>query len=196
MINALKTPEQVDQETLKQMISTRAIEVREAGFKLASGKFSKLYIDLRRIIQDPLGINLVGKLVLEKVIDLAPGARFVGGLETSSIPISTAVSLLSLKKKNQLSAFWVRKKEKDHGLGNRIEGNLEKDSKVVILEDTVTTGGSMLQAATAVREFGATVVQAIAIVDRGATGAFEEERIPFYAFFKESDFTDKAQNAS
>lgn len=195
MINALKTPEQVDQERLKQMISARAIEVREAGFKLASGKFSKLYIDLRRIIQDPLGINLVGKLVLEKVIDLAPSAKCVGGLETSSIPISTAVSLLSLKKKNQLSAFWVRKKEKDHGLGNRIEGNLEKDSKVVILEDTVTTGGSMLQAAAAVREFGATVVQAIAIVDRGATDAFEEERIPFYAFFKESDFTDRDHDA-
>ncbi len=174
-------------ETLRKLIVSHAIERREQGFTLASGKISNLYVDLRKLTQDPLGINLIGELVLDKIEDLVREAEYVGGLETASIPISTAVSLLSIHRQKHLKAFWVRKRQKDHGLENRIEGNLEKNAKVVIIDDTVTTGGSCLLAAEAVKEFGARVVQSIAIVDRGAKENFEKARIPFFAFFTESD---------
>ena len=174
-------------EELRSLIVSRCIEIKKSGFTLASGRTSSLYIDLRRITQDPRGISLIGQLVLDKIEQDANDAQFVGGLETGSIPIATAVSLLSSMRAKQLSAFWVRKRAKDHGLQNRIEGNLEPSSKVVIVDDTVTTGGSSLQAADAVREFGAKVVLAIAIVDRGAKKNFEKANIPYYAFFSEKD---------
>jgi orotate phosphoribosyltransferase len=169
------------------MIMARAVEIRPEGFTLASGRISNLYIDLRRLTQDPIGISLIGRLVLDKISELASDAEYVGGLETASIPISTAVCLLSENKPKSLKAFWVRKRQKDHGLENVIEGNLETNSKAVILDDTVTTGGSCLQAAKAVTEFGSEVVQAIAIVDRGARESFEKAHIPFFTFFIESD---------
>ena len=169
------------------MIISTAIETKETGFTLASGRTSNLYIDLRRLTQDPVGINLIGELILDKIEELAANAEYVGGLETASIPVSTAVSLLSLNRRNRLKAFWVRKQPKDHGLQNKIEGNLARGAHVVILEDTTTTGGSSLKAVEAVREFGAKVVQVIAVVDRGAKEAFQGESIPFFAFFTESD---------
>ncbi|MGI0079231.1 MAG: orotate phosphoribosyltransferase [Nitrososphaerales archaeon] len=179
-------------ETLRRMIISKAIETKEAGFKLASGRTSNLYIDLRRLTQDPKGINLIGELVLDKIEDIAAEARYVGGLETAAIPVSTAVSLLSFNRPNHLKAFWVRKQPKDHGLQNKIEGNLEKGAKAVILDDTITTGGSSLKAVDAVREFGANVIQIIAIVDRGSQDTFEKKAIPFFAFFTESDLVRTA----
>src|SRR5487761_327535 len=177
----------VDEEKLRTLIISRCVEIREAGFVLASGKVSKLYIDLRRLTQDPLGINLIGKLVLNKIYELAPNADCVGGLETGSIPIATSVALLSLSQKKELLAFWVRKHQKDHGLQNLIEGNLEKGKNAVIVDDTITTGGSSLIAADAVRDYGANVLYAIGIVDRGAAENFQKSGIPYFAFYAEHD---------
>jgi orotate phosphoribosyltransferase len=176
-----------DIDRLKQLIVSRAVETRSEGFVLASGIRSNLYIDLRKITQDPEGINLIGNLVLGKINEVSPEAEFVGGMEAGAIPISTAVCLLSRRQDRPLGAFWVRKKQKDHGLQNTIEGNLAKGSKVVILEDTATTGGSSLQAAEEVKKYGARVVQAIAVVDRGAKKNFEKANIPFLALFTEAD---------
>ncbi len=174
-------------EELRNLIVSRCVEIKEEGFTLASGKVSKLYIDLRRLTQDPVGINLIGRLVLDKIYELAPDADCVGGLETGSIPISTAVSLLSLYWKKELKAFWVRKHQKDHGMQNLIEGNLAKGSNAVIVDDTITTGGSSLSAADAVRAFGANVLYAIGVVDRGAAENFQKSQIPYFAFYSESD---------
>ena len=97
------TEEKEDRIRLLALIKSRAVEMRNEGFTLASGKKSNLYVDLRRITQNPEGINLIGRLVLAKVRELTPNARCVGGLETGSIPIATAVSMLSLqgRKSNQ-----------------------------------------------------------------------------------------------
>lgn len=172
---------------LRHLIVSKCVEVRENGFTLASGKVSKLYIDLRRLTQDPLGINLIGRLVLNKIYELAPSADFVGGLETGSIPIATSVALLSFNQKKQLGAFWVRKLQKDHGLQNLIEGNLVKGKSVVIVDDTITTGGSSLQAVKAVEAFGSEVEYAIGVVDRGAKENFDRSGIPYFSFYSESD---------
>lgn len=176
-----------DREDLLKLIVSRCVEVRESGFTLASGLVSNLYVDLRRLTQDPQGINLIGKLVLNKICEIAPEAEYVGGLETGSIPIATSVALLSYGQQKHLGAFWVRKKLKDHGMQNLIEGNIAKGKSVVIVDDTITTGGSSLQAVDAVRDFGAIVAYAIGIVDRGASDNFRRAGIPYYAFFSESD---------
>jgi orotate phosphoribosyltransferase len=176
-----------NRELLRTLIISRCVEIKDSGFVLASGKVSKLYIDLRRVTQDPLGINLIGRLVLNKIYEIAPTADTVGGLETGSIPIATSVALLSLNQKKELSAFWVRKRQKDHGLENLIEGNLAKGENAVIVDDTITTGGSSLAAASAVRNYGANVLYAIGIVDRGAVENFQKSGIPYFAFYKESE---------
>jgi orotate phosphoribosyltransferase len=176
-------------EELRTLIVNRAVERKAEGFTLASGKISTLYVDLRRLTQDPRGISLIGKLVFDKIVELAPYAEFVGGLETGSIPIATSVCLLSAGTPRPLGAFWVRKSVKDHGLQNRIEGNISKGGKVVIVDDTITTGGSSIQAAQAVRDFGAEVVLAIGIIDRGAKENFQNAKIPYYAFFDEQDIS-------
>ena len=183
-------------ERLKSLIISRAIEKKGGeGFLLSSGRRSALYIDLRKITQDPEGISLVGELVLSKIREICPDARFIGGLETASIPISTAVVLLSYQKSGRefdevkLGAFWVRKKQKDHGLENKIEGVLEKEGRAVIVDDTLTTGSSSLQAAEAVRNFGAKVVLAIGVVDRGAGENFKNAKIPYTFLFSENELT-------
>ncbi len=180
-----------DREDLLKLIISRCVEVKQSGFILASGLVSNLYVDLRRLTQDPQGINLIGKLVLSKIYELAPEAEYVGGLETGSIPIATSVALLSYGQKKPLGAFWVRKKQKDHGMQNLIEGNIAKGKSVVIVDDTITTGGSSLQAIDATRDFGAIVDYAIGIVDRGASDNFRKAGIPYYAFFSESDLRNK-----
>ncbi|MDG6998678.1 MAG: orotate phosphoribosyltransferase [Nitrososphaerota archaeon] len=176
-----------EKSRLKDLIVARAIEFRSTEFILASGQKSNMYVDLRRITQDPEGINLIASLISKEIAKLAPKAISVGGLETGSIPIATAVCLKSFGSQSPLSAFWVRKKQKDHGLQNLIEGNLKPGAKVVIVDDTVTTGGSSLQAVEAVRAFGAEVVLAISVVDRGADYNFKKAGIPYYALFSEGD---------
>jgi orotate phosphoribosyltransferase len=186
-LEKIRDDESFDRECLQQLIISRCVEIKEAGFVLASGKMSKLYVDLRRLTQDPLGINLIGKLVLNKIYEVAPTTDCVGGPEAGSIPIATSVALLSLKQKKELNAFWVRKHQKDHGLENLIEGNLDKGQNAVIVDDTITTGGSSLMAAEAVRKAGATVLYVIGIVDRGATENFKRSGLPYFAFFTEDE---------
>jgi orotate phosphoribosyltransferase len=174
-------------EELKALIVSRAVERKDQGFKLASGKMSTLYIDLRRLTQDPGGINLIGELTLQKIRQLAPNSEFIGGMETASIPISTAVCLLSAKSSQPIGAFWVRKTAKDHGMQNRIEGNIRKGAKVVIVDDTITTGGSSIQAADVVKQYGAEVVLALAVIDRGAGENFRAAQIPYGFIFSEGE---------
>ena len=188
MLSNMNKQEMQSKETrLLELINEKAVERKAEGFTLVSGIKTNLYVDLRKISLDPEGINLVGSLMLAKIGELAPEADCVGGLETGSIPISTAIALLSNNDPRPLNAFWVRKKLKDHGMQNLIEGNISKGSKTVIVDDVVTTGGSSFQAADAVKNFGAKVVQAIAVVDRGAADNFKKAGIPYFAFFSEKD---------
>ena len=180
-----------EEQKLLDLILKKAVERRAEGFTLASGIKTNLYIDLRRITLDPEGINLIGSLVLKKIRELAPSADCVGGLETGSIPIATALALLSSRQAKPLEAVWVRKKQKDHGMQNLIEGNISKNSTVVLVDDVITTGASTLQAAGQVRQLGAKIVYAIGIVDRGALENFKKEEIPYFTFYNEKDLTSK-----
>ena len=167
-----------DREKLKTLLKEKAVKIGE--FTLASGKKSNFYIDCRKVTLDPLGAKLIGKIILEKIKNL--NADAVGGLTLGADPIVGAVITLG-----GIPGFIVRKREKEHGTKQKIEGLIELGWKVVIVEDVATTGSSALQAIQAVESIGATVIKVIAIVDR-EEGAREALRnYDFEPIFKKSD---------
>ena len=175
-------------EKLAELLLKRCIKRGE--FILASGKRSNYYIDARIATLDPEGAHLISELMLEKIFEL-PRVDAIGGLTLGADPIVSAVVMKSYLKGKPLAGFIVRKKEKDHGTGRRIEGNLQKGWKVVVVDDVVTSGSSLLQAAEAAEAEGAEVVLAMAIVDREEGGAEAiSSRYPFFSIFKISQLLE------
>ncbi|WP_270886964.1 orotate phosphoribosyltransferase [Pedococcus sp. 5OH_020] len=138
---------------------------------LSSGREADYYVDLRRITLDGEAAPLVGQVMRDLVADLDFDA--VGGLTLGADPVAAAVLHASAAAGDRKDAFVVRKAGKAHGLQQRIEGPSISGRRVVIVEDTSTTGTSPLEAATAAREAGAEVVAVATIADR-ATGAAEK----------------------
>lgn len=155
--------------------------VKFGDFTLSSGKKSDFYVDCRRVTLHPKGAKLIGRLILEKIKGLKVDA--VGGLTLGADPIIGAVITLS-----DLSGFIVRKKTKEHGTKQRLEGLLKPGDKVLIVEDVATTGGSALEAIQAAEEAGATVVKVVSVIDReeGATAALAKYN--FDSLLRKSDF--------
>lgn len=145
-------------DELKQLLKSTGA-VKFGDFTLSSGKKSDFYVDCRKVTLHPQGAKLIGRLVLEKFKGLKVDA--VGGLTLGADPIVGAVITLS-----DIPGFIVRKKAKEHGTQQKIEGIIEKGYNVVIVEDVATTGASALQAIEAVEAVGAKVVKVISVVDR------------------------------
>jgi orotate phosphoribosyltransferase len=135
---------------------------------LSSGKEADYYVDLRRVTLDAEAAPLVGRVMLDLTRDWAYDA--VGGLTLGADPVATAMLHAAAAQGRRLDAFVVRKAEKAHGLQRRIEGPDVAGRRVLAVEDTSTTGGSVLTAVDALREAGAEVVGVAVIVDR-STGA-------------------------
>lgn len=133
---------------------------------LSSGKEADYYIDLRRVTLDAIASALVGELMLEATKDLDYEA--VGGLTLGADPVATAMMHIAKANGRILNSFVVRKEGKAHGLQRRIEGPDVKGKRVLAVEDTSTTGGSVLTAVEALLEAGAIVVGVAVVVDRGA----------------------------
>jgi orotate phosphoribosyltransferase len=150
---------------------------------LSSGREADYYVDLRRVTLSGRAAPLVGRVMLELTADLEYDA--VGGLTMGADPVATAMLHAAAQQGRQLDAFVVRKEAKAHGMQRQIEGPDVAGRRVLVLEDTSTTGGSPLTALQAVREAGATAVAVAVIVDR-ATGAgekIEAEGVPYlYAY--------------
>lgn len=150
---------------------------------LASGRESDFYFDLRPTTLHPAGAAYIGELIADMIAD--SGVEYVGGLAMGAIPIATAVAVASHQRGGSIGAFFVRKKEKEHGTRKLIEGLPKgqslKGKNVVVVEDVTTSGGSAIQAAQALREEGANVLEVITIVDRleGAADVFAAEKLPF-----------------
>ena len=153
-------------DELLQQIKDKAI-VRER-VTLSSGREADYYVDLRRVSLDGTAAPLVGEVMLDLTSDLDFDA--VGGLTLGADPVAAAMLHAAAKRGRVLDAFVVRKSEKHHGLQRRIEGPDVAGRRVLAVEDTSTTGGSVLEAVSALREAGADVVAVAAIVDRD-TGA-------------------------
>jgi orotate phosphoribosyltransferase len=170
---------------LLQQIKDKAVV--HGKVTLSSGKEADYYIDLRRITLDGEAAPLVGQVMLDLTAELDYEA--VGGLTLGADPVATAMLHASAARGKVLDAFVVRKAGKAHGLQRRIEGAEVKGRRVLAVEDTSTTGGSVLTAVEALREAGAEVVAVATIVDR-ATGAAEaiaeQAGVPYlFAFSKD-----------
>ena len=152
---------------------------------LSSGKEAEYYVDLRRVTLDSIAAPLVGEVMLELTKDLDFEA--VGGLTLGADPVATAMMHVAAKKGRKIDAFVVRKAEKAHGLQRRIEGPDVKGRKVLAVEDTSTTGGSVLTAVEALKEAGAIVVGVAVIVERGAQEKVESAGFKYLAAYQLSD---------
>jgi orotate phosphoribosyltransferase len=146
----------------------RAKAVVHGKVVLSSGREADYYVDLRRVTLDAQAAPLVGRVMRDLTRDLDYDA--VGGLTLGADPVATAMLHAAAADGERLDAFVVRKEEKTHGLQRRIEGPEVAGRRVLAVEDTSTTGGSVLTAVDALREAGAEVVAVAVIVDR-ATGA-------------------------
>ena len=168
-----------DRELLKQQILDKAVV--HGKVILSSGKEADYYVDLRRVTLDAQAAPLVGRVMLELTKDLDFDA--VGGLTLGADPVATAMLHAAHAQGRELDAFVVRKAEKAHGLQRRIEGPDVKGRRVLAVEDTSTTGGSVLTAVEALREAGAEVVAVAVIVERAAAPAVEEQGLKYlYAY--------------
>jgi orotate phosphoribosyltransferase len=170
-----------DREQLLSLV--RDLAVVHGRVTLSSGREADYYVDLRRITLSGLAAPLVGRVMLELTADLNYDA--VGGLTMGADPIAAAMLHAAAAQGRRLDAFVVRKEAKAHGLQRRIEGPDIAGRRVLVVEDTSTTGGSPLTALAACREAGAQVVAVATIADR-ATGAgekIEAEGVPYrYAY--------------
>jgi orotate phosphoribosyltransferase len=161
--------------------------------KLASGRISDFYFNLKPTMMDPEGAHLLALLILDLLKDDTVDA--VGGLEMGAVPLAAAVAAISHAEGHPLPAFFIRKRAKEHGTRSLVEGLPKGQSlagkRVVILEDVTTTGGSALQAIEAVKADGATVICAITCVDRqeGAADAFAAAGVDFRPLLTRADFT-------
>lgn len=152
---------------------------------LSSGKEADYYVDLRRVTLDSVAAPLVGDVMLDLCADLDFDA--VGGLTLGADPVATAMLHAASRRGRKLDAFVVRKSEKAHGLQRRIEGPDVKGRKVLAVEDTSTTGGSVLTAVEALEAEGAIVVGVAVIVDRGAGVKIEEAGFKYLAAYTLSE---------
>ena len=152
---------------------------------LSSGKEANYYVDLRRVTLDAVAAPLVGEVMLALTSELQYDA--VGGLTLGADPVATAMMHAAAAKGKRIDSFVVRKSEKQHGLQRRIEGPDVAGRRVLAVEDTSTTGGSVLSAVEALREAGAEVVGVAVIVERGAAPAIQEAGLPYFAAYSLSD---------
>lgn len=160
-----------DREELLDLIKREAVV--HGRVTLASGREADYYVDMRRVTLDGRGAPLVGRVMLEATRDWDYQA--VGGLTMGADPVATAMLHAAAAAGDRLDAFVVRKESKTHGLQRRIEGPDIAGRRVLIVEDTSTTGGSALTAVEAAREAGAEVVGVAIVADRSA-GAEEAVR--------------------
>lgn len=146
---------------------------------LSSGRTADYYVDLRRVTLDGAAAPLVGRVMRRLVADWDFDA--VGGLTLGADPVATSMLHAAAAEGGRLDAFVVRKAEKSHGLQRRIEGSPVEARRVLAVEDTSTTGGSVLTAVEALRDAGAEVVGVAVIVDRdtGAREVVEAAGLPY-----------------
>ena len=170
-------------ETLREEILKKAVV--HGKVILSSGKEADYYVDLRRITLDSVASPLVGEVMLEVTKDWDFDA--VGGLTLGADPVATAMMHVAASKGRKLDAFVVRKAEKAHGLQRRIEGPDVAGRRVLAVEDTSTTGGSVMTAVEALREAGAIVVGVATIFERGAAPLLAENNLEYKYAYSLSD---------
>lgn len=172
-----------DHADLLRVIKEKA--VLHGDFVLSSGQRATWYIDLRRVLLDGSAAALAGRVMLDVTADLDYEA--VGGLTLGADPVATAMMHAAAAAGRKLDSFVVRKEGKAHGLQRRIEGPDVAGRRVLAVEDTSTTGSSVLTAVDALREAGADVVGVAVVVERGARLRVAERGLPYRAAYDIGD---------
>ncbi len=174
---------------LKEIIKERGIVIKDVT--LSSNRKSHFYYDIKSIVSDPEGAALIGELMLIEILNIEPKTRSVGGLELGAIAIATTIVYSSnqLESKNRISSFFVRKSAKIYGLEKMIEGIVKEP--VIIVDDVITTGKSVLDAMYALRNQEIYNINIMSVIDREAKeNLLDENNIKFHSLFKHSEFAD------
>ena len=179
--------EPVADDTASLIEQIKRLAVVHGNVTLSSGRTADYYVDMRRVTLDGATAPVIGRVMRELVADWDFAA--VGGLTLGADPVATAMLHAAAAAGDRLDAFVVRKAEKAHGLQRRIEGTPVAGRRVLAVEDTSTTGGSVLTAVQALREAGAHVVGVAVIVDRdtGAREAIEAEGLAYRSAVSAAD---------
>jgi orotate phosphoribosyltransferase len=177
-------------DQLLELLATNSFRLGE--FTLSSGGKSDYYIDCRTTTLHAHGAELTGRVFLELIQQQGWQPQAVGGLTMGADPIVVATSVISSQLGAPIHGFLVRKAEKAHGMGRRVEGFQEKGARVVIVDDVCTTGGSTIQAIEAAREFGFNIAGVACLVERleaGGRPAVEKAAAPaqFISVFTSND---------
>lgn len=153
---------------LRRLLAERS--VKSGDFTLASGRRSRYYVDARLTTMCGEGQVLVGEVCWRTIQEAGWEPAFVGGMTLGADPVAYSIAHHATRSGRTLDAFTVRKQPKGHGTGRQIEGGLPSGAKVVIVDDTVTSGGSLLESVKVVVRHGAVVVGVLALVDREEGG--------------------------
>jgi orotate phosphoribosyltransferase len=174
----------MSRERLKTLFRERALQFGD--FTLASGQKSSYYVNSKKVLFHAEAITLLGELLYDATADL--DFQAIGGLEVGAIPMAAAVLTAFHRHGRHLEGFFVRKQTKDHGSKERVEGQVNAGDQVVVIDDVLTTGGSVLQAIEAVEAKGATVVRVVCICDRLQGAGEALAKYDFRPIFTVRDF--------
>ena len=176
-------------DRLREIIRTKSL-MRGDSFNLSSGETSDYFFNMKMTMLDPEGANLIAEIILD--CPELEGATSIGGLEMGAVPIVSVVSARSFYTTRAIPAFFVRKERKGHGTNLLIDGYLKADTRVVLVDDVTTTGGSVMKAIDAARGAGCTVDTVITVVDRleGAKNNLRQKGIQLVALYTRADFED------
>jgi orotate phosphoribosyltransferase len=180
-----------DRSELQRLLEERAFTFGD--FLLTSGKRSDFYFNGKQVTLEGRGLYLVSRLILERCRELRIDA--IGGLTLGADPIASGVAALS-GDGAPLRAFIVRKEHKEHGTGALIEGPpLRAGDRVMVVDDVITTGGSLLKAVDALRDQPVEIIEALAVVDReeGGREAIEARGLRVHSLFVRSEFSAPAR---
>lgn len=182
-----------NRDSLKELLVSRSVRLGE--FTLASGTKSNYYVDARTTTMSAEGQRLVGLVALDVIQESGLQPTHVGGLTLGADPVAYAIAHRSALEGHSIDAFTVRKRAKDHGTGQRIEGGLPENARCLIIEDTITTGKSTLEAVEAVRSHGAAIVGVLALVNRssGAEAFYESQGLPLISIFSGDELLEAAR---
>lgn len=171
-------------DRLKELFLSRALKFGD--FTLASGKKSSYYVNSKKVLFHAEAITLLGELLFDATRDL--DFQAIGGLEVGAIPMSAAALVAFHRAGRPMEGFFVRKQAKAHGSKELVEGQVNAGDKVVVIDDVLTTGGSVVQAIEAVEAVGATVVRVVCICDRLQGAAEALGKYDYRPLFTVRDF--------
>lgn len=182
-------------EELRDLLVERS--VRLGDFTLASGAKSDYYIDARLTTMSARGQLLLGQVAYAAIRESGLEPTHVGGLTLGADPVAYAIAHRSAIEGDPVDAFTVRKRAKDHGTGQRIEGGLTERGRVLMVEDTMTTGRSTMEAVGAVKTIGAEIVGVLTVVNRseGAEDFYRTQGLPLISLYSGTDLLEAARGS-